>query len=46
MLLKLYYGKSVNIVDTNGQMFNGIVEDYFFPEDNESGLESIVIKTT
>ena len=26
-------------------MFNGIVDDYFFPEDNESGLESIVVKT-
>ena len=45
MSLKTYYGKKVNIVDSNGQMFNGIVDDYFFPEDNESGLESIVVKT-
>lgn len=45
MSLKSYYGKKVNIVDTVGQAFNGIVDDYFFPEDNESGLESIVIKT-
>jgi hypothetical protein len=45
MSLKSYCGKNVNIVDTDGQSFNGIVDDYFFPEDNESGLESIVIKT-
>ena len=45
MSLKSYYGKKVNIVDTDGQEFEGIVDDYFFPEDNESGLESIVIKT-
>ena len=45
MSLKSYYGKKVNIVDTEGQMFSGVVDDYFFPEDNESGLESIVIKT-
>lgn len=45
MSLKSYYGKKVNIVDTGGQVFSGIVDDYFFPEDNESGFESIVIKT-
>ena len=45
MSLKSYYGKKVNIVGTDGQEFEGIVDDYFFPEDNESGLESIVIKT-
>ena len=45
MSLKSYCGKKVNIVDTDGHEFEGIVDDYFFPEDNESGLESIVIKT-
>lgn len=45
MSLKSHYGKKVNIVDINGNEFSGIVEDYFFPDDNESGLESIVVKT-
>jgi hypothetical protein len=45
MLLKSYYGKKVNIIDADGREFNGVVDDYFFPEDNESGLESIVVKT-
>lgn len=45
MSLKSYLGKKVNIVDTNSQLFSGIVDDYFFPEDNENGLESIVVKT-
>ena len=45
MDLKNYYGKKVNIITTNGKSFNGTVNDYFFPEDNESGLESIVVDT-
>lgn len=45
MSLQSYYGKKVNIVATNGLTFSGIVDDYIFPEDNENGLESIVIKT-
>lgn len=45
MSLKSYHGKKVNIVDANGQIFSGIVDDYFFPDDNENGLESIVVKT-
>lgn len=45
MSLKSYCGKKVNIVGATGQIFSGIVVDYFFPDDNESGLESIVIKT-
>lgn len=45
MSLKLYHGKKVNIVGVNGQIFNGIVDDYIFPDDNEHGLESIVVKT-
>ena len=46
MTLKQYYNKTVNVVDNNSQVFNGIVTDYFFPEDNESGKESIVIETS
>ena len=45
MKLKSYYNKTVKIVDNNDQSFNGIVSDYFFAEDNESGMESIVIET-
>lgn len=46
MTLKPYYNKTVNIVDDNNQVFNGIVTDYFYPEDNESEKESIVIETS
>lgn len=39
-----YYGKNVNIIARNGLHFSGKVTDYFYPEDNESGVESIAIK--
>ena len=45
MTLKSFYGKTVTIVDVNGQTFSGFVDDYFFPEDNENGEESIILKT-
>ena len=45
MSLKQYYNKKVIIVATNGKSISGVVDDYIFPEDNESGLESIVLKT-
>ena len=45
-MLKQYYNKQVNITDNEGRMFTGIIDDYFFPEDNESGVESIVLKTS
>lgn len=45
MELKHYYGKKVTIVDVDGNTFTGLVDDYFFPEDNEGDEESIVIKT-
>ena len=45
MGLKFYCGKKVNIVGTNGKSFVGTVSDYFFPDDNESEKESIVIDT-
>lgn len=46
MTLKSYYGKKVTVVCDNGQTFSGVVDDYFFPEDNENGEESIILKTT
>jgi len=45
MNLKSYYNKHVKIITDNGQMFIGFVDDYFFPENNENGLESITLKT-
>ena len=46
MDLKQYYGKQVMIIDTDLETFIGLVDDYFFPEDNENGEESIVITTS
>ena len=45
MKLKQYYGKTITVVDSNEQIFKGIVSDFFFAEDNESGTESIVLET-
>lgn len=43
MKLKEFYGEKVHIVDANGDSFFGEVNDYFFPEDNENGTESIIV---
>ena len=40
-----YYGKYVCIVSVDGNIFYGQVNDYFDSEDNENGLDSIVIDT-
>ena len=45
MSLKIYYGKKVLIYTANDTYLKGVVEDYFFPEDNEDNRESIVIST-
>ena len=45
MGLKQYYNKKVHIVDTSGKEWEGLVDVYVFPEDNESGNESIIIDT-
>jgi len=45
MSLKDYYNKAVIIYGNNGERIVGIVDDYVYPEDNESGVESIIIKT-
>lgn len=46
MSLKKYYGKVVTIIADNGEAFCGIVDTYFFPDDNENNLESIILKTS
>lgn len=45
MNLDQYMGKSVLILSTNGKSFSGFVDDYYSPDENESGKESIVIQT-
>ena len=40
-----YYNKAVIVYGNNGESIVGIVEDYIYPEDNESNLESIIVKT-
>lgn len=46
MSLKIYYGKKVLVYTTNDSYLQGTVDDYFFPDDNEDGRESIVISTS
>lgn len=43
MSLKEYYGKNVSIIGLREQRYIGRVTDYVFPEDNENGLESIIV---
>ena len=46
MLLKQYFGCMVTIITDDNEMFSGIVDDYIFPEDNDNGLESIILRTS
>jgi hypothetical protein len=45
MNLEQYCGKTVSILASNGKTFEGFVDDFFFADDNENGMDSIVIKT-
>ena len=38
-------GKSVDILTTSGKFFSGNITDYFYPEDNDSEYDSIVMET-
>ena len=42
-MLKIFNGRPVSISCTNGQIFFGIVDNYY-PENNERNEESIVLK--
>lgn len=44
MSLKQFYEKNVSIIAINEKSFKGKVINYFYPEDNDSGKESIVIR--
>lgn len=46
MKLKRFYNKKVNIVTKEEIAFSGVVTEYFYPEENESGKESIVIDSS
>lgn len=46
MNLIKYEGKLVRIMSTNGDMFEGTVGDYCYPEDDENNLEMIVVDVT
>lgn len=38
-------GKKVKIVDVDGEVFEGIVSDYIYPEDNEpEGVAAIAVE--
>lgn len=38
-------GRTVRIVDVDGQIFEGVVGDYIFPEDNDpEGVPGIVLE--
>ena len=43
--LQRFVGLTVLIVVADGKNFLGKVTDYFYPDDNENGIESIVIDT-
>lgn len=43
--IKAYYGKKVQIVDDEGKVWKGKVVLYFDSDENDSGLESIAIRT-
>lgn len=45
MNLKQFYDEKVKIVAENGKIFLGKVNDYFYPDENENGKESIVVDT-
>ncbi len=46
MLLKKYYGKKVCIIAQNEKVFEGMVVEYCYPEDNDPEEESITVRCT
>lgn len=46
MDLKIYHGKKVEILADNGELFRGKITDYFYPDENENNLESIIMDTS
>lgn len=46
MNLKSYINRKVKIIDVDDHKFEGVVRDYIYPDENDSGLESIIIDCT
>ena len=46
MGLGIYVDKKVSIIDTDGKLFVGTINDYLYPDENDLGIESIVLETT
>ena len=44
MSLQRFYNKKVCVVTFYGEKIVGKVDEYIFPDDNDNGIESIVIK--
>ena len=44
MDLKKYYEKNIIIIE-EGTMFNGFVDEYIYPEDNENGKRDYCINS-
>ena len=45
MNLKPFYDEKVKIFEETGKIFLGKVNDYFYPDENENGKDSIVVDT-
>ena len=45
MNLLRFLHEKLKIVSVNGRTFTGIINDYFYPDDNDNGKESIVMDT-
>lgn len=43
MTFQQYEGKRVRIVDINGRTFEGVVTDYIYPDEDDTGSESIIV---
>lgn len=46
MNLIKYEGKKVQITDIDNQVFEGVISDYVYPDDDDTGLESIIVDCT
>lgn len=45
MNLRSFCGKNVDILTKSGKLFSGYISDYFYPENNDSEYDSIVMET-
>ena len=45
MNLRSFCGKNVDVLTKRGKFLSGYITDYFYPEDNDSEYDSIVMET-